>query len=195
MYKKTQDSKQLLEDEKIHFHNVLSNSLDPRVWPTSQMMKKFVEFAKEGKALAGNYTTCQACDAIEAVASTMSDEENDDAAAPADDGLSGTWSGQANIPELGDQPFTLELSLEPDGSVAGTASAAWGTASVTGTFDRDSGDLGSRRQGAKNIFIQHRSVGQILDVASNPACLVGNWPQACVQALLHRIDQCICLTC
>ncbi len=75
-----------------------------------------------------------------------SDGEGDAAKAPAGsapapggeaqvDPISGTWSGSATVPEMGDIPLTFTLELAPDGSVTGTADSMAGTGQVTGRFD------------------------------------------------------------
>lgn len=67
-----------------------------------------------------------------------------DSAAPADDGVSGAWTGTAkggpNLPPEG-LPFTMKLHVDADGKVSGEVSSAMGTGSLSGTFDKASGNL------------------------------------------------------
>jgi len=66
-------------------------------------------------------------------------------AAP-DDGISGSWSGQAtgsgeNFPP-GGLAFTLNLKVAPDGSVTGSVVSAMGAGSISsGTYDKSTGQL------------------------------------------------------
>lgn len=71
--------------------------------------------------------------------------EGDDAAAPEDDGVSGTWEGTAkggpDFPEEG-LPFTLVIRVADDGSVSGTFSFATGDATIeSGSYDAETGSL------------------------------------------------------
>jgi tricorn protease-like protein/C-terminal processing protease CtpA/Prc len=64
--------------------------------------------------------------------------------AKADDGVSGTWTGtvKGNIPELqGGLPLTLRLSADAEGNVTGSITTMLGGGSVSGTFDKASGEL------------------------------------------------------
>ncbi len=59
-------------------------------------------------------------------------------AAPADDGVSGTWEGTvrgaAPLPPEG-APFTLTLSLAKDNSITGSLTIMGGAAAITGTYE------------------------------------------------------------
>jgi tricorn protease len=79
-----------------------------------------------------------------------SDKKDDkaagDEAAPADDGLSGTWQGTAVIPGEDGQkinlPFAFNVTLNADGSISGSIVSAMGTMPITGgSFDKASGSL------------------------------------------------------
>ncbi|MBX3316113.1 MAG: PD40 domain-containing protein [Phycisphaeraceae bacterium] len=64
----------------------------------------------------------------------------------ADDGISGSWQGFAEIPGENGQkinlPFALNVTLNPDGSLSGSIVSAMGTMPVTGgSFDKASGML------------------------------------------------------
>ncbi|MCZ6834575.1 MAG: S41 family peptidase [Planctomycetota bacterium] len=69
------------------------------------------------------------------------DEEADTNDAPAnDDGISGSWSGTADIPQIGAMPFSMNITFDPsDNSLSGSADNPQGTASLSGTYDPDSG--------------------------------------------------------
>lgn len=74
------------------------------------------------------------------------DEEKGGDTAPANDVVSGTWQGIAEIPTPDGQkaqiPFSLNLTLGEDGKLSGTAVSALGTAQITGgTFDKGAGAL------------------------------------------------------
>ncbi len=65
---------------------------------------------------------------------------------PIDDGLSGTWEGNVEVPvELdprGTIPVVMQLTIDANGSVSGTASLDSGPGEITsGTFDRTTGKL------------------------------------------------------
>ncbi len=74
------------------------------------------------------------------------DGDDDDEAAPAaDDGVSGTWegtlSGAALPPELQGASFTMVITLAPDGTLTGSISVPMGTAELSGTYDKASGQI------------------------------------------------------
>ena len=79
--------------------------------------------------------------------SKKDEAKKDDAKKPAaDDGLSGTWQGNAEIPgENGEKinlPFALNVTLAADGSVSGNVVSGMGTMPITGgSFDKSSGAL------------------------------------------------------
>ena len=74
------------------------------------------------------------------------EEKKSDEAAKPDDGLSGTWSGQATgnaegMPP-GGVPITMHLTLHEDGSVTGTVSSVMGGGSITsGKYSKSTGEL------------------------------------------------------
>ncbi len=66
-----------------------------------------------------------------------------DDAKPADDGVTGTWSGNAvggQVPG-GGIPFTLVLKVGSDGAVSGRIESAMGASDISGTYDKVSGEL------------------------------------------------------
>jgi hypothetical protein len=70
--------------------------------------------------------------------------EAEDAAAvePAEiDPVAGSWTGTAEVPEVGPVPFSVELERAEDGSITGTLSSGMGDVPLTGTFGAESGDL------------------------------------------------------
>lgn len=71
-------------------------------------------------------------------------EEKDEAAAVADDGLSGTWQGMLTGSEIpaGGVPMSLTIALGGDGALSGAVVVPIGNATITGgRFDRASGVL------------------------------------------------------
>ncbi|MEQ8764198.1 MAG: PDZ domain-containing protein [Planctomycetota bacterium] len=73
-------------------------------------------------------------------------EEKDEPKATADDGLSGTWKGRAQIPvqidPSGELDVVMVIRLGQDGSVSGSADLTIASVTITsGTFDRASGRL------------------------------------------------------
>lgn len=63
------------------------------------------------------------------------DEEAEDEAAP-DDGVSGTWTGSVNVPEMGGEiSFRMTLTMADDHSVTGTLSTDFGSGNISGRFD------------------------------------------------------------
>ncbi len=67
-----------------------------------------------------------------------SDEEEEEDE-PADDGVSGAWSGQLDIPETGSIDVRMTITMS-GGTLSGTISSALGTATMTGTLDLKSGE-------------------------------------------------------
>ena len=65
----------------------------------------------------------------------------DDAAAPADDPVTGIWEGTANVPEAGALPYSMTIYLEPGNNVSGTIDAAMYSGSISGSYDPDSRTL------------------------------------------------------
>jgi tricorn protease len=71
-------------------------------------------------------------------------EEGKNGAAVADDGVSGTWSGTAtgDSPEMKQGlPFTMKLKVDKEGKVTGSLSHDGGGGSVSGTYDKASGQI------------------------------------------------------
>ncbi|MBI3845364.1 MAG: PD40 domain-containing protein [Planctomycetes bacterium] len=62
------------------------------------------------------------------------EKKPDDATAPADDGISGTWKGKVSGPLFpsGGIDFTMTLAVTADHSVTGSTSSITGTATITG---------------------------------------------------------------
>jgi tricorn protease len=71
------------------------------------------------------------------------DEKKPDAPASSDDGVSGTWTGEAsNVPNApGPVPLTVKLRVGEGGAVTGTVSSPMGSADLTGNYDKASGTL------------------------------------------------------
>ncbi|NOG52961.1 MAG: peptidase S41 [Planctomycetes bacterium] len=67
-------------------------------------------------------------------------DDNGDAPGP-DDGVSGTWKGQAHIPEAGPLPFTLTLELAENNSVTGRLEAGMYSGSLSGEYSPSDGHL------------------------------------------------------
>lgn len=70
------------------------------------------------------------------------DDDKKDAQ-PADDGVSGTWTGTAkgDTPELaGGMPFTIKVKLTGE-TVSGSINSMMGSSPISGTFDKASGEL------------------------------------------------------
>lgn len=61
----------------------------------------------------------------------------------ADDGVSGTWEGKATGPEMPPDgvPFKLTISVAADGKVTGNIVSAMGAGSVSGTYQKGSGEI------------------------------------------------------
>ena len=82
-------------------------------------------------------------------AETEEDAEEDDASEDADskpaedDGVSGSWSGVVDVPDMGPLDMTLTLTLQPGGKVSATLSTAMFSGSGDGTYDADTGEHGS----------------------------------------------------
>jgi tricorn protease len=66
--------------------------------------------------------------------------ENSGAKPAADDGVSGTWEGQADTPE-GVLPFTATIRLHSDASVTGSLSSPTYSGALTGSYDMSSRTL------------------------------------------------------
>ena len=69
------------------------------------------------------------------------DSEEDDAKPAEDDGVSGSWSGVVEVPDMGLVDMTLTLTLQSDGNVSATLSTAMFSGSGEGTYDAASGSL------------------------------------------------------
>ncbi len=67
--------------------------------------------------------------------------EADKPIAVEDDGVSGTWSCTAAIPEMGDLPFELRLTVHDDNSVTGSINAEGFSGPVSGTYAPGNGTL------------------------------------------------------
>ncbi|MDE0914505.1 MAG: PDZ domain-containing protein, partial [Planctomycetota bacterium] len=65
-----------------------------------------------------------------------SDEKEDK---PADDGVSGAWSGRLNIPGTGSMDVSMTITMSGK-TLSGTISSDLGTATMTGTLDLGSGE-------------------------------------------------------
>ena len=65
---------------------------------------------------------------------TANGGESSAAAAP-DDGVSGTWSGSAQVPDMGELPLTITLTLNADNSVSGHLEAGPFSGDLSGTWD------------------------------------------------------------
>jgi tricorn protease-like protein/C-terminal processing protease CtpA/Prc len=68
--------------------------------------------------------------------------EEEEPAEPVDDGVSGTWEGTltgADLPP--DLEFTMNLWLDPDGTVTGSIAVPMGTGTVEATYDAATGEL------------------------------------------------------
>ncbi len=77
---------------------------------------------------------------------TKKEESKDSGAkadAVADDGVSGTWEGKASGPEMPPDGinFKLTISVAADGKVTGNIVSAMGSGSVSGTYEKGSGDI------------------------------------------------------
>jgi hypothetical protein len=81
-------------------------------------------------------------DLFEELASGGPAGEPADETAGADDPISGTWDGVAEVPEMGPMPFTLELKLAGDDSVSGTLAGGVYTGPITGRYDPARNHLG-----------------------------------------------------
>ncbi|MFO0831744.1 MAG: PDZ domain-containing protein [Phycisphaerales bacterium] len=72
------------------------------------------------------------------------EEGSKDGGAKGDDGVSGSWSGTAkggaSMPPEG-VSFTLKVRVDGEGKVTGDVTSPMGSGSVSGTFDRASGEL------------------------------------------------------
>jgi len=65
-----------------------------------------------------------------------------DPALSADDPVSGIWDGEAEVPEMGAMPFTLELKLnKDDNTVTGQLIGDMYSGSIEGSYDPDTGEL------------------------------------------------------
>lgn len=60
-----------------------------------------------------------------------------------DDGVSGTWTGTADgVPDSpGPVPFTLKIRIDDNGSISGNILGHFGAASVSGSYQKDSGSV------------------------------------------------------
>jgi len=69
--------------------------------------------------------------------------ETEDAPAAADDGVSGTWSLSLVSDQFGGAPveMTMSLTVSPDGSMSGSISSPMGTASLSGSYTKASGEF------------------------------------------------------
>ncbi len=70
-------------------------------------------------------------------------EERKPDEAAADDGVRGVWSGTAeNIPNApGPMEFTLRVRVDAEGKVSGSLTSPHGTGTISGTYDKASGQL------------------------------------------------------
>ncbi|MFK7960780.1 MAG: S41 family peptidase [Phycisphaerales bacterium] len=68
------------------------------------------------------------------------DGDGENAAADADP-ITGTWSGRVDAPGVGPLDFTMELEGGPDGLVRGTLQTDVASASITGTYNSDTGAI------------------------------------------------------
>ncbi|MHC4803040.1 MAG: PDZ domain-containing protein, partial [Planctomycetota bacterium] len=67
-------------------------------------------------------------------------DEDEEPAEAEDDGVSGTWEGNVSGGDLeGSVGFTMNLWLEPDGTVTGSIAVPMGSASIEGTYDPATG--------------------------------------------------------
>jgi hypothetical protein len=108
------------------------------------------------------------------------EDEADEDAAP-DDGVSGTWRGSVNVPEMGGAiSFTMQLTLAADNSVTGTLSTDFGSGNLSGSFDpaRNQLTLSATMPGMPpvtfNLTIDGNSMsgtadvnGQSIDISAN----------------------------
>jgi len=67
------------------------------------------------------------------------DDEAADKPAAADDGVSGTWQGVVNVPDMGALDITLTLTLHDDNTLDATMSSAMFTGGGSGTYDPATG--------------------------------------------------------
>ena len=100
-------------------------------------------------------------------------QEGADEAAPADPLIGapiGSWSGNAQIPEMGPVPFTLELARDGSGAVKATFTSAMGPLAMSGAFDAGSGALSLTGDDAQaNVSMQLVVTGETLTgTASGP---------------------------
>ncbi|MEK6701400.1 MAG: PDZ domain-containing protein [Planctomycetota bacterium] len=100
-------------------------------------------------------------------------KEEDKKAVVADDGVSGKWEGtvKGNAPELaGGLPIVMNLKLAGDGTLSGTITSMMGSGSVTGKYDKTTGEI------TMTITVGQRSVS--LTGTLKDGQITGTWAVA-----------------
>lgn len=98
-------------------------------------------------------------------------DKNGADAARIDDGVSGTWTGtgKGNTPELAQGvPISLSLKLEDGTKVTGTMTHPGGTGSISGTFDKATGQINL------TITVAGEGAGSLIGVIKNGE-VTGTW--------------------